>query len=345
MPTVWRHYAITRDAAGALRLYRDGVLDASAGGFTLPFHVGYLGSSPAGGTGARFDDVRIWSVARSAAEIAGALSEYIEPTTPGLERLYTFDEGAGEVIDTTTGAVAAAYTYDSFGARTQHAGSLFQFYGYTGREEDPESGLTYYRARYYDPGSGAFVGADPIGFAAGSINLDAYVSNDPFGYSDPSGLRAKALTADQVNLLVLMSGGAMTTGAAVTQVYGGMIEGPLDGIFDGFSAAIAMMKSSDGDGSAAGSQDSGGGNHCGPNGPDDGWWKKVKMNLAALVMELAQAAGWAQGVVAPTQDMENIPMISPEDRLWKMDEWFDSAKELDDLYENAPDGREDYDCN
>ncbi len=77
------------------------MLDALAGGFTLPFHVGYLGSSPAGGTGARFDDVRIWSVARSAAEIAGALSEYIEPTTPGLERLYTFDEGAGEVIDAT----------------------------------------------------------------------------------------------------------------------------------------------------------------------------------------------------------------------------------------------------
>ncbi len=50
VPTVWRHYAITRDAAGALRLYRDGVLDASAVGFTLPFHVGYLGSSPAGGT-------------------------------------------------------------------------------------------------------------------------------------------------------------------------------------------------------------------------------------------------------------------------------------------------------
>ena len=38
---------------------------------------------------------------------------------------------------------------------------------YTGREWDPETGLYYYRARYYDPKVGRFISEDPIGFAAG----------------------------------------------------------------------------------------------------------------------------------------------------------------------------------
>ena len=43
-------------------------------------------------------------------------------------------------IDTTTGAIMADYSYDSYGAQVTHAASLFQHYGYTARESDPESG-------------------------------------------------------------------------------------------------------------------------------------------------------------------------------------------------------------
>jgi uncharacterized protein RhaS with RHS repeats len=44
---------------------------------------------------------------------------------------------------------------------------------YTGREKDTESGLYYYRARYYDPELGRFISEDPIGFDGG-INFYAY---------------------------------------------------------------------------------------------------------------------------------------------------------------------------
>jgi RHS repeat-associated protein len=44
---------------------------------------------------------------------------------------------------------------------------------FTGREWDPEIGLYYYRARYYDPKVGRFVGEDPIGFAGG-VNFHVY---------------------------------------------------------------------------------------------------------------------------------------------------------------------------
>jgi RHS repeat-associated protein len=41
-------------------------------------------------------------------------------------------------------------------------------YAYTAREWDPEIGLHYYRARYYDPRVGRFISEDPIEFAGGT---------------------------------------------------------------------------------------------------------------------------------------------------------------------------------
>jgi len=58
---------------------------------------------------------------------------------------------------------------------------------FTGREWDPETGLYYYRARYYDPKIGRFISEDPIGFAAGT-NFYNYVENNPVRYTDPYGL-------------------------------------------------------------------------------------------------------------------------------------------------------------
>jgi len=88
------------------------------------------------------------------------------------------------VTDPATGEVAAAYEYDGYGAITQTQGVLQQPYGYTGREFDAESGLYYYRARSYDPEAGMFVQSDPIGFAGGNLNTRAYVSNNPFAYTE-----------------------------------------------------------------------------------------------------------------------------------------------------------------
>lgn len=58
----------------------------------------------------------------------------------------------------------------------------------TGREWDKETGLYYYRARYYDPMEGRFISKDPIGFDGGDVNLYGYVQNNPINWVDPSGL-------------------------------------------------------------------------------------------------------------------------------------------------------------
>jgi fibro-slime domain-containing protein/RHS repeat-associated protein len=62
---------------------------------------------------------------------------------------------------------------------------------FTGREADAETGLYYYRARYYIPGDGRFACEDPVGFMSGDLNLYRYVRNRPVSLSDPTGLSAE----------------------------------------------------------------------------------------------------------------------------------------------------------
>ena len=54
------------------------------------------------------------------------------------------------------------YEYDSFGNQHDMKNRIKQPYGYTGREHDRETGLRYYRARYYDGEVGVFLSKDPI---------------------------------------------------------------------------------------------------------------------------------------------------------------------------------------
>jgi RHS repeat-associated protein len=81
-------------------------------------------------------------------------------------------------------------TFDSYGNLVSETdGSFESRYSFTGREFDAETGLHYYRARYYDGELGRFVSQDPIGFIGGSTNLYRYVKNSPMDRTDPSGLR------------------------------------------------------------------------------------------------------------------------------------------------------------
>ncbi|HBQ37507.1 MAG TPA: hypothetical protein DD714_00595 [Candidatus Omnitrophica bacterium] len=107
-------------------------------------------------------------------------------------------DGLGSVtalVEDASGVVEERYQYDSFGQPTILApdgtprtcsafGNPFLF---TGREYDCESGLYYYRARYYDPRTGRFLQEDPLGLM-GAINLYRYALNNPVNRVDPFGL-------------------------------------------------------------------------------------------------------------------------------------------------------------
>lgn len=106
----------------------------------------------------------------------------------GVTSYYQAD-GLGSITSLTdaSGSVAGTYTYDTFGKLVTSSGALTNPLRYTGREFDAETGLYYYRARYYDPTTGRFLSEDPIGFGGGN-NAFSYVYNNPINWVDPSGL-------------------------------------------------------------------------------------------------------------------------------------------------------------
>jgi RHS repeat-associated protein len=122
---------------------------------------------------------RTRTIDETLAELRRSTTDYYE--ADGLESVTS--------LSTSAAAIANTYTYDSFGNVTNLTGTLRNPFQYTGREFDSETGIYYYRARYYDENIGRFVSADPIGFRGG-INFYRYARNNPPRYRDPLGLWA-----------------------------------------------------------------------------------------------------------------------------------------------------------
>jgi RHS repeat-associated protein len=126
-----------------------------------------------------------WSLAAKYLNGPGIDNHLRQTSTPTGVSYYVTDHlGSTVGLTDVNGNVVEQESYDSFGSSV---GSARTRYGYTGRERDPDTGLLYYRARWYDPQVGRFISEDPIELSGG-INQFAYVSNNPQNKKDPSGL-------------------------------------------------------------------------------------------------------------------------------------------------------------
>jgi RHS repeat-associated protein len=124
----------------------DEVLTMDRGGSTYYYHANSLGSIVA------------------LTDSAGNIVEH-----------YRYDAYGKPEIYVGPGADATWFTADDVIAANSGAGNSYLF---TGRRLDEETGLYYYRARFYSPERGRFLQRDPLGYVDG-MNLYEYTKSRP----------------------------------------------------------------------------------------------------------------------------------------------------------------------
>jgi RHS repeat-associated protein len=134
----------------------------------------------------------------------------VEETGSTQETLYYHSDRQFNVrgLTDSSGDIVELYAYSVYGKRSildglgsVLAGSAYNNnYGYTGRYKDIETGLWYFRARYFSDQMGRFINRDPLGYVDGMSLYNGYFAQE-FGL-DPSGKSNGTCTYSCTMLLI-----------------------------------------------------------------------------------------------------------------------------------------------
>ena len=94
--------------------------------------------------------------------------------------------GSTRMLTNASGEVSGTFTYGPYGGLEGQTGSATTSLGFAGQFTEPQTGLQYLRARFYDPATAQFLSRDPL----------AEVTREPYGYAhqnplqfiDPTGM-------------------------------------------------------------------------------------------------------------------------------------------------------------
>ena len=100
----------------------------------------------------------------------------------------TDGEGSVRQLTDAAGAVTDSYDYDAFGNKINSTGTTPNNYLYRSEQYDPDLGMYYLRARYYNPLTGRFLSVDSQ--AGQGQRRYEYAGADPVNGMDPSGNEA-----------------------------------------------------------------------------------------------------------------------------------------------------------
>jgi len=114
-----------------------------------------------------------------------AVKEY--QTSPGIYHFVNDHLGTPQRLITATGTIVWQAAYFPFGKAQVTTSTVQNNLRFPGQYYDAETGLHYNWHRFYDPETGRYISADPIGLDGG-MNLYAYTSGDPINEIDPWGL-------------------------------------------------------------------------------------------------------------------------------------------------------------
>jgi len=125
-------------------------------------------------------------------DIAGYLVRTVFADTGADDAVFYYINdhlGTPQIITDETGNIVWRGDYQPFGSVNAVVSDLGNNFRFPGQYYDAETGLYYNYFRYYDPNTGRYLRADPIGLAGMDPNLYGYVLNNPINFIDPYGLR------------------------------------------------------------------------------------------------------------------------------------------------------------
>ena len=151
----------------------------------------------------RFDSL---GVKYSGVQQTGGLVSASPATTADSYFYHSDHLGSSSLITNKDGYLVQHIQYVPFGEVfvEERNASWSTPYKFNGKEQDEETGLCYYGARYYDPRTSVWLSVDPL--AEKYINMSSYVycANNPVKYIDPDGKRVwVALSTGNVSDLAL----------------------------------------------------------------------------------------------------------------------------------------------
>jgi len=121
--------------------------------------------------------------------VKGGADEMVQWTL--TDHLNTVRDIAKYNSQTDTTTVVNHLVYDAFGKlRSETNPAVDSLFLFTGRPFDQDSQLQNNLNRWYDARVGRWLSEDPVGFAAGGMNLYRYVENQALTKTDPSGFDA-----------------------------------------------------------------------------------------------------------------------------------------------------------
>ncbi|BAP61015.1 hypothetical protein MMKA1_08980 [Methanococcus maripaludis KA1] len=143
--------------------------------------------------------------------------------------------GSTNLLVNESGIEVERTEYFPYG-QVQFGGS--EKYGFTGQENDADTGLMYYGARYYSPEYRIFIQPDtmlPDPYNPQALNRYAYTLNNPVKYTDPDG------HMPQIVVVAVVAAGVGFVGSLITQYRAA--EGDWSQISLSEAAAVGMVTS------------------------------------------------------------------------------------------------------
>jgi RHS repeat-associated protein len=165
--------------------------------------------------------------------------DLITQTQAGQTSYYLVDGlGSTRLLTDAQGQVLNSYGYEAFGEATSQSGTTSNKYQYAGEQLDSTLGDYYLRSRYYDTNAGRFTRQDNFeGWldAPASLHKYLYASDNPIGYTDPSGYFFADFSSSSLAVASIIAAILLTTYEISRQLVGFATKADITDFIDAYT--------------------------------------------------------------------------------------------------------------